>query len=165
MPRPAPERTLQGAYLAGAVRAMRHGVLAHRMATSSEAITLSSLCGSGQPERTAAVMSETALSRSIRLALSALGVWVIRVQSGVLAVAYTPTRIHRVHCAEPGTPDLCLPALGWLEVKTARGEPSRVQLAWHNRAAREGVRVAVVRSVSEAVAVARKWQAEARGTR
>lgn len=100
-------------------------------------------------------MSETDLSLSIRKALTSLGIWVIRVQAGM----------HRVtggmlHCAEPGTPDLCLPALGWIEVKTQTGEPSPFQLAWHARAAREGIRVAVVRSVSEAVTIARLWQAE-----
>lgn len=98
-------------------------------------------------------MSETELSRSIQRALKSLGIWVIRVQAGV----------HRVtggvlHCAEPGTPDLCLPGLGWLEVKTTEGEPSPDQVAWHNRAARLGVNVAVVRSVEAAVRIAREWQ-------
>ena len=100
-------------------------------------------------------MSETDLSRSVRLALATLGVWVIRVQAGIHRV-----RGGTLHCAEPGTPDLCLPALGFLEVKTDAGELSPVQLAWHARAAREGVRVAVVRSAAEAVRVVREWQAE-----
>jgi hypothetical protein len=108
-------------------------------------------------------MSETDLSRSIRLALATLGVWVIRVQAGTIPALYGATRRY-IHCAAPGTPDLCLPALGWLEVKTDAGEPSPVQLAWHTRAAREGVRVAVVRSVEQAVRVVREWQAE-RGLR
>lgn len=64
--------------------------------------------------------------------------------------------------AEPGTPDLCLPALGaWLEIKTARGSLLPSQVMWHRRAEREGVRVAVVRSVEQAVRVVREWQADA----
>ena len=101
-------------------------------------------------------MGETQLSASIRAALAQLGVWCIRVQAGV----------HRVkggvlHCAEPGTPDLHLPALGaWLEIKTPKGALEDSQVAWHRRATREGVKVAVVRSVSEAVGVVMEWQRE-----
>jgi hypothetical protein len=63
-----------------------------------------------------------------------------------------------MHCAEPGTPDLCLPALGaWLEVKTPRGRLSKEQRDWHAKAAKHGVPVATVRSVSEAVKVVRMW--------
>jgi hypothetical protein len=92
-------------------------------------------------------MSETDLSRSIRQALAAMGVWVIRVQAGQ----------HRVkggvlQCAEPGTPDLFCPALNlWLEVKTPKGALEASQVAWHQRAIREGLQVAVVRAVSDAV--------------
>jgi hypothetical protein len=99
-------------------------------------------------------MSETDLSRSIRLALAVLGVWVIRVQAGIHRV-----RGGTLHCAESGTPDLMLPALGaWLEVKTQGGALEASQVAWHQRATREGVRVAVVRSVAEAVSAVREWQ-------
>ncbi len=104
-------------------------------------------------------MSETQLSRAIVVALKALGVWTIRVQSGVIPALYGTTRRY-IHCAEPGTPDLCLPGLGFIEVKTDAGELSPFQLAWHARAAREGVNVAVVRSVSDAVRVVRQWQEE-----
>jgi len=100
-------------------------------------------------------MSETDLSRSIRLALTTLGIWVIRVQAGIHRV-----RGGTLHCAEPGTPDLCLPGLGWLEVKAQGGALEASQVAWHQRATREGVNVAVVRSVSEAVQVVREWKAE-----
>jgi len=105
-------------------------------------------------------VSETQLSRSIQVALRQLGIWCIRVQAGIHRV-----RGGTLHCAERGTPDLCLPGLGWLEVKTEEGEPSPDQLAWHSRAAREGVRVAVVRSVEQAVRIVREWQAEARRLR
>ena len=109
-------------------------------------------------------MSETGLSKGIRAALHAAGFWAIRVQSGSLLVAsHKPgARPYRVALAEPGTPDLCLPALGWLEVKTPDGALSPSQVAWHARAARSRVRVAVVRSIGEALAVARKWEADAR---
>lgn len=99
-------------------------------------------------------MAETELSRSIRTALRQLGVWVIR--SGVTVKRGKGG----TQSGEPGQPDLCLPALGWLETKTREGEPSPLQLAWHDRARREGVRVAVVRSAQEAVRVVREWQAE-----
>lgn len=98
-------------------------------------------------------MSETQLSRSIQLALRKLGVWCIRVQAGIHRV-----RGGTLHCAERGTPDLCLPGLGWLEIKTDEGELSDDQVAWHIRAARLGVNVAVVRSVEQAVYVAQEWE-------
>jgi hypothetical protein len=102
-------------------------------------------------------LSETDLSRDIQRALAQLGVWCIRVQSGQHRV-----RGGVLHCAEPGTPDLLLPALnGWLEVKTQDGALEASQVAWHQRATREGVRVAVVRSVSEAIATAQQWRAGA----
>jgi hypothetical protein len=103
-------------------------------------------------------MSETDLSRSIRQALAAMGVWVIRVQAGQHRV-----RGGVLQCAEPGTPDLCLPALSaWFEVKTPKGALEASQVAWHQRATREGVKVAVVRSVSEAVTTVQEWQGNRR---
>lgn len=101
--------------------------------------------------------SETALSASIRESLARLGVWCIRVQSGKVRV-----RRGMMHLAEPGTPDLLLVgprelAGSWLEVKTTTDlRPD--QIAWHERAARQGVRVAVVRSVEQAVRAVRDWQ-------
>lgn len=105
-------------------------------------------------------MSETALSRSIQGALERLGVWVIRVQSGTLAAQHGTTTRY-IHCAEAGTPDLVVLSgslVGFLEVKTAAGRLNRAQRAWHARAAQEGIRVAVVRSVSEAVSAVREWR-------
>ena len=112
-------------------------------------------CGIGARGAMGQAMSETDLSRSIRKELTKLGVWVIR--SGVSAKRGKGG----THSGEPGQPDLCLPALGWLETKTRRGEPSPDQLKWHARAARSGVRVAVVRSVSEAISTVREWQRQA----
>lgn len=92
-------------------------------------------------------MSETQLSHDIQRALNKLGVWCIRVQSGRVKV-----RGGWMHLAEEGTPDLYCPALNlWLEIKTPGGEREASQVAWHSRAAREGVKVAVVRSVSETI--------------
>lgn len=102
-------------------------------------------------------MTETDLSRSIRKALAQLGVWCIRVQAGTIPLSIAGGARY-IHGAEPGTPDLCLPALGWLEVKAAKGKLAPSQAVWHARAAREGVRVAVVRSVEQAVRVVRGWQ-------
>jgi hypothetical protein len=96
-------------------------------------------------------MSETDLSKSIQAALAQLGVWVIRVQSGTIPAMYGERRRY-IHCAEPGTPDLFCPALNlWLEVKTPKGALEASQVAWHQRAIREGLQVAVVRAVSDAV--------------
>lgn len=104
-------------------------------------------------------MSETDLSRSIRKELAKLGIWVIRM--GV--------SMKRGKCGtqsgEPGQPDLLLPALGWLETKTLDGELSPVQVAWHSRAAREGIRTAVPVSVASAVRIALKWREEQTGNR
>jgi hypothetical protein len=115
---------------------------------------------------------ETQLSRSIASVLRAMGHTVIRVQSGVVKVRGGWMRL-----ADPGTPDLCLPFLpGWLEVKLpartvgvtskrkrAATKPNEAQREWHTKAAKAGVKVAVVRSASEAVDVIRRWQMEARG--
>lgn len=102
-------------------------------------------------------MSETDLSRDIQRTLAKLGIWCIRVQSGKVRV-----RGGWMQLAEEGTPDLCCPALAlWLEVKTLAGEPKPSQVAWHARAKREGVKVAVVRSISEAIGAVSRARAEA----
>ena len=101
-------------------------------------------------------MSETDLSRSIQAALEASGVWVERIQAGQ----------HRVkggylRCASPGTPDLlCVELSLWLEVKTGNGKPRPSQELWHARAKSKGLRVAIVRSVSEALDAVNMWRVE-----
>jgi hypothetical protein len=99
-------------------------------------------------------MSETALSASIRGALEASGFWVIRQQSK------GRTGRRSLGAGEPGIPDLMLlgPGRGFLEVKTARGSVSQEQADWHKRAASHGERVAVVRSVRDAMTVALQWR-------
>jgi hypothetical protein len=108
-------------------------------------------------------MSETKLSKAIREALVATGCWVERVQSGVVP-AVKGKRVHYVHCASPGTPDLLLvaPIQGWLEVKTPKGKLSDDQKRWHERAARIGVRVADVRSVRDALETVALWRRDRR---
>lgn len=104
-------------------------------------------------------MSETDLSRSIRKELAKLGIWVIR-----MGVSMKRGK-SGTQSGEPGQPDLLLPALGWLETKTPDGELSPVQVAWHSRAAREGIRTAVPVSVASAVRIALKWRSEQTGSR
>lgn len=101
-------------------------------------------------------MSETQLSASIRSALERLGVWCMRVNSG----GYRS----RSRGAPKGTPDILLmgpaPVAGsWLEVKDPNGKnrDEASQPIWHQRAKKMGVRVATVRSMSEAVEVVRSW--------
>jgi VRR-NUC domain. len=107
-------------------------------------------------------MSETALSKAIREALDARGVWSERVQSGSwCAIKRNGVRTyeHWIHGAQAGTPDLVLPALSaWLEIKQPGKKPNADQLRWHKAAQRAGVRVAVVDSVKLALAVVRAWE-------
>lgn len=103
-------------------------------------------------------MSELQLQSAILVALEQLGVWAMRVNSG------TARRGGGViHLAEIGTPDILLIGPGavagaWLEVKTETGKLRPEQLDWQKRATRQGVRVAVVRSVEQAVRTVRAWQ-------
>lgn len=95
---------------------------------------------------------ESGLQRDIVVALRRAGHWVIR--TGVtMKRGAGGTR-----GGEPGMPDLCLPSLGWLEVKLP-GKPLSVhQELWHSRARRSGVNVATARSVGEAVGFAEQWR-------
>jgi hypothetical protein len=97
-------------------------------------------------------VSETQLSASIRGALEATGVWVIR-------MGVNMKRGKRgTQSGEPGMPDLLCPAYGWLETKVDEGKLSPGQRIWHDKAARNGVRVAVVRSVHEALMQVSLWK-------
>lgn len=104
-------------------------------------------------------MSELELTSAILVALKRIGAWPMRVNSG---------RARRgggvIQLAEIGTPDILLVGPGpvsgsWLEVKTTTGALRPEQVAWHERAARMGVRVAVVRSVEQAVRTVQAWRA------
>ncbi len=95
-------------------------------------------------------MSETDISRAIKKALVSLGHMVIRVHSG--AVQKGP---HWIRMADEGTPDLCVLTTGarvvFCETKTPVGKLSEAQKRWHAAALERGHRVAVVRSVAEAL--------------
>ena len=97
-------------------------------------------------------MKETDISRAIVKMLSSLGHLVVRVQSGKVQTSSGSW----MQMAEKGCPDLiCLSSGGvttWLEVKTPIGSLNADQKAWHERAKRNGHRVAVVRSPAEALA-------------
>lgn len=96
--------------------------------------------------------SETKLSRSIKQSLERMGFWVIRIPSGKVQVI-RGGRQSWIVMAPKGTPDLLVLApYVWLEVKGAKGTVSPEQREWHRRAEERGVRVAVVRSVAEAIA-------------
>lgn len=99
-------------------------------------------------------MNETHLSKSIRDALACAGFWCMRVQSGMARVRGGMMRL-----AEPGTPDILVlaPVYGWLEVKREGAKFKPTQKPWHDKARKHGVRVAVVRSVAEALEAVRGW--------
>ena len=101
-------------------------------------------------------MRESDLQREILKALALRGYWAHRRNSGKILVEGGASRV--VHLGEPGTPDIELLApYGFLEVKTAKGKLSRGQERWHAKARSRGVRVAVVRSISEALDTAASW--------
>lgn len=95
-------------------------------------------------------MSETAFQSQVMKLLERMGVWAFRVNSG--------GKRGRVRLAPAGTPDICLPALGWLELKVGDGELSEAQVAWHERAKKEGVRVAVCRTLDGVAGVVSEWR-------
>lgn len=98
--------------------------------------------------------SETEISRQIQSALRSLRHIVIRVHSGSLRAGS-----HWAKMAEKGTPDLLvLTTTGYavmLEVKTPDGKLSPEQEHWHAEATAMGHRVAVVRSVRDALEAVR----------
>jgi len=97
-------------------------------------------------------VTETALQAAILGALHRIGAWAWRVNAGQRGAA---------RMAPAGTPDICVvDPPGWLEVKTTRGRLGAAQDAWHAEAERRGVRVAIVRSVAEAVETVREWESE-----
>lgn len=87
-------------------------------------------------------------------ALAGAGVWVIR-----MGVSNKRGR-SGTRSGEDGMPDLHMPGLGWFEVKLPGEELGAKQCEWHAKAARHGVRVATVRSVLEALTLAKLWQIE-----
>lgn len=95
--------------------------------------------------------SETQLSRQVQVALESIGCVVVRVNSGQLRGSGG----HVVKLAKAGTPDLWFAfqgRQGWIELK-ADWRVTEEQVAWHERARKQGVFVVVVRSVEQALRV------------
>ncbi len=107
--------------------------------------------------------------RAILRALPTLGVWCWRVNSGVTVIGKKGAKNRRVIRGAPaGTPDIigALPGgrMFGLEVKTERGRVEESQKEWHARAEQFGVRVSVVRSVQQAMAIVTRWRLEERAS-
>lgn len=98
-------------------------------------------------------MSETALQRSIIVALEQMGVWVIRT-----AVNAKRGKLG-TRTGEPGMPDIWT-EYGWLEVKLPDGNLDPDQVTWHAKANRRGINVETVRSVSQAIDTVQHWRNE-----
>ena len=101
-------------------------------------------------------MSETALQGAIVDALQSLGFWVIRT-----AVKRKRSKVG-IRTGEPGMPDLWT-EYGWLEVKLPGNGLDPDQVTWHRKAERHAINVAMTTSVTESVAILRRWQSERRG--
>src|SRR5689334_6003080 len=95
---------------------------------------------------------ETALVKGILEALGTRDVFFWRANAGNIVIPAThKTQRRIIRGSTPGTPDILLVTrdgrLCGLECKTAHGILRESQARWHDRAARFGVRTAVVRSV------------------
>lgn len=105
--------------------------------------------------------SETKLSKSIRDSLTALGIWNIRIQSGMIKIGN-----RFIHLAPKGTSDILLPSYdnigssAFLEVKTEDGKVSEDQVKFQEKCRQHGVKSAIVRSVSEAIETVKMWVKE-----
>ncbi len=98
--------------------------------------------------------TESALLKAIKDSLESIGHWVLRLNSGKIQTKHGTW----IQLCEPGTPDLfVVNAMGFLEVKTPSGSMRPEQVLWHARAEQIGIRVAVVRSVSEAINAVNGW--------
>ncbi len=120
-----------------------------------------------KPRRAA---SESQLVNAILKALAYRIIWAWRANAGTQVLNATSKARRRIIRGAPaGTPDILLvlptqrvngslcAALHGLEVKTATGRQLPTQAAWQAKAERHGVNYAVVRSVSEALALVEKW--------
>jgi hypothetical protein len=104
------------------------------------------------------VVTETHIQRAVSQAITAIGVPVIRLQSGKVKSEHGGW----LTLAPKGCPDLLLvmPRLSMCEVKAGKGRLSSVQKRMHAQLEARGARVAVVRSAAEALEVVRRWQSE-----
>ena len=116
--------------------------------------------------------TETKISKTIRDGLTALGIWNIRIQSGMLAIGK-----RFIHLAPKGTSDILIMdydktgsvdnpgKCGWLEVKTEDGELSPKQIEFQEIAIGHGLKVGTVRSLDEAKKTIRDWIKEDKNAR
>ncbi len=81
-------------------------------------------------------MIRVRLLSQIRKALSVAGVWVVPIRGS------------------EGTPPICLPEYGWIDLWPISPEAS----AWHLRAMNVGLRVATVSTVHEALLQVSAWE-------
>jgi hypothetical protein len=102
---------------------------------------------------------ESSIQEAILEALAARGFWAWRVNSGATVIGSGAGR-RMFRGAPSGTPDIRVesPVSGYLEVKRPGGKLSESQWKWHERAAKHGVRVAIVHSASEALHVMGCWR-------
>jgi hypothetical protein len=103
-------------------------------------------------------VSETTISKEIRDALDSIGIWNIRIQSGMLKIGN-----RFIHLAPKGTSDILLPSYdkqghsAWLEVKTDTGTLSPDQVKFQEKAESFNVKTGVVRSAKEAIELVQSW--------
>jgi hypothetical protein len=96
-------------------------------------------------------MRETDIQSNIRMALSKHGT-VFRMQSGMF---YTETG-EKIRIGIPGMSDLLFVGQGfiaWIEVKTAKGRPSKEQLNFIERMQDLGHKAGIARSVEDALKI------------
>jgi hypothetical protein len=108
-------------------------------------------------------VSETDLVRNVIAALKAKHVWAWRANSGTTVLSDGPSR-RVIKGAPAGTPDILVVLPGGrlcgLECKVGNGKQRPTQVLWQRKAERNGVRYAVVRSVSEALRAVEIWTGE-----
>ncbi len=98
-------------------------------------------------------VSEVELQAAIMDALAKMGVWAIRT-----AVKRKRSKVG-IRTGEPGMPDLWT-EYGWLEVKLPGNGLDPDQVTWHQKANSRGVGAAMTTSVSESIAIIRRWRNE-----
>lgn len=100
--------------------------------------------------------AETEISKNIAKALEKLGFIVIRLQSGMIK-----SGARFIHLCPKGTPDrICLGKNGvtlWFEIKKEDGDLSEDQIKWHEKAIALGHKVFTIKSVEEAVNIAKEY--------
>ena len=97
--------------------------------------------------------TEAALQAACLDGLRKLGIWGIR-----MGVSVRSGKRGRAQSGEPGMPDLCLPGLGWIEVKQPGETLNEDQLAWHLKAKKHGLRVKTVYNVADCLGTANLWR-------